>query len=146
MVLAGLSLGQWNIKNWKGIKVTSNVIAPSLSSLIILYNGLQVYVDSFTVCVCECVVYTTAMKWWPQSNNTHRLFACLMVSRFFHSLGQLGLFVYYSFSPRVIFLCLSREPNPQKTQKAPHHRPHQLKTPTPKTRSTKPQPQISNHH
>mgnify|MGYP001803277679 CR=1 FL=1 len=44
-----------------------------------------------------------------------------------------------SFFPRVILLYLYREPKPQKTQKAPHHRPQTpLKSQPQKTQSTTP--------
>ena len=54
------------------------------------------------------------------------------------------------FFPRVTLLCLYREPQPKKTQKAPHHRPkpHQLKAPSPKiqNKTPTPKPQTPNHH
>ena len=43
----------------------------------------------------------------------------------------------HHFFPRVILLCLYREPQPKKTQKAPHHRPQ---TPTPKPQTTTKEP------
>ena len=53
----------------------------------------------------------------------------------------------HHFFPRVILLCLYREPKPKKPRR-PHTtgpKTHQLKAPTPKTRSTQ-QPQTPNKH
>ena len=52
--------------------------------------------------------------------------------------------------PRVILLCLYREPKPKKPRR-PHTtgpKPHQLKAPTPKTqnKTPTPKPQTPNHH
>ena len=54
------------------------------------------------------------------------------------------------FFPRVILLCLYREPKPKKPRR-PHTtgpKPHQLKAPTPKTqnKTPTPKPQTPNHH
>ena len=60
-------------------------------------------------------------------------------------------FCTHHFFPRVIlFLCLYREPQPKKPRR-PHTtglKPHQLKTPTPKTqyKTPTPKPQTPNHH
>ena len=50
------------------------------------------------------------------------------------------------FIPRVILLCLYREPHTQKTQKAPHHRPQTPSTENPNPKKPNIRPKTPNHH